>query len=144
MKPILSLLALVMALTTLPGCGCFTPEKRNDPVCVVLHQVIDCSVDVVQKNLGPAVVALIRTYVGDPSQTPNWDGLITALEGAGIKDGGCIIAQLMADFIGKPTADPARMLRAKEAISAFDRYKIKHNLVGVKYKVIVDGKAVLL
>lgn len=143
MKPILSLLALVVALTALPGCGCFTPEKRNEPACAVLHQVIDCTTDAL-KNIGPVVAAMIRTYVSDPNQTPNWDGLIGALEGAGIKDGGCIVAQLMADFIGKPSADPMRMVRAKEALSAFERYKFRHQIAGVKYKVIVDGKVVLL
>lgn len=144
MKPILSILAIVLALGTLSSCQCFQPETRNTPACAVLHQIIDCTKDAVLSNLSPPIAALIRSYLSDPNQTPNWDGLISALEGAGIKDGGCIIAQLMADFVNKPSSDPMRMVRAKEALSALDRYKARHNIAGVKYKVMVDGKAVTL
>lgn len=145
MKSVVIAIALLFSLTTLSGCSCWTPEKRNDPACAVLHQIIDCTTDVVMSNLGPAVIGMIQTYVSDPNQTPNWDGLVAALEAAGIKDGGCLVAQIQADYLTKPAMGTAYQASATAAKNALSQYKARHKLTGVQYKVKTSsGKIVLL
>lgn len=138
--------ALLPFLFLASSCQCFKAETRNTPACAILNQIIDCTTDAVLSNLGPSVVAMIRTFVADPNQTPNWEGLTDALIAAGIKDGGCIIAQLQADFLklNKPSADPVMMAARKSAANALARFKQKNGISNVRYKVKVAGEEVLL
>jgi len=145
MKTFFSLCRVFMLLSiaslVLPSCACDAPEKRNTIGCAVLHQVIDCTVDAALSNLGPAAAAIIaQATSGGPV---NWDNLLASLEGAGIKDGGCLIAQLQNDFAIKAASSPQHADNMKAGQSALTRYKIKNKLVGVKYRVKgTDGKTV--
>lgn len=140
--PVAALLPFLLLLSA--SCSCFTPATRNTPQCVILNNIIDCSEDVVIANLGPAVSKIIQSYIAAPNQSPNWTALDAALEAAGIKDGGCIIAQLQADFLGAVKADPAYAASVKDAAVAFNAYKARHGLSKVQYRVKSGGKVVVL
>lgn len=118
-------------LFTLAGCACWTPEHRNDKGCAILHQIIDCTTDVI-KDLAPSVVGIITGAISG-NASPDWDALYTRLEAMGIKDGGCILAQLENDFITKPAASPDHMMKAKQVSSMLSKFKDHYQLQDVKY-----------
>jgi len=128
--------------TFVAGCACYTPQARNDKTCIVLHQIIDCTQDAALQNLAPLAVAIIGEILNN-QQSPNWPAIEARIEGAGIKDGGCILAQLEADFAGRPTADKERATKAKAVSDMLLRFKEKRGMLDVKYKVKVGDKVVL-
>ena len=135
--PPVAALLLPFLLIGMTSCACWTPEHRNDKGCAVLHQIIDCTTDVI-KDLAPSVVGIITNSINGNS-SPDWDGLLQRLEGMGIKDGGCILAQLENDFITKPGASPEHMLKAKQVSSMLEKFKEHKQLKDVKYCFMPKG-----
>ena len=52
--------------------------------------------------------------------TIDWAALELKLEGAGFKDGGCVIAQLENEIVGKAAASPGRAAHAKAGTRAHE------------------------
>lgn len=130
---------LFIMLGATPGCACWQPAHRNDTGCAVLHQIIDCSVDVI-KGMSRPVAAIIENYLANNIR-PDWDFISKQLEALGTKDGGCILAQLIADFESKMSTSPEAAHKAQIYASAMTDWKDKHGIPGVKYKLVgEDGK----
>lgn len=133
----------LLPLVLLASCACWQPEHRNDKGCAILHSVIDCTKDALTKQLGRTVSSIIAGFLAG-NVSVDWDMLLTRLEEAGIKDGGCILAQIQNDLLSKPAASPTDGERAKIVAGALARWKVKHGLDGVKYRVVgANGEKLL-
>lgn len=124
------------------SCQCWQPQHKNDVGCIVLHQIIDCTTgEIVQ--LGSPVASVIETYIAGQTSV-DWGALEGALEAAGIKDTGCILAQLENDFVKKAPrllklAGPEHFeAKASSFHSYFADWKMRHGLTGVRFK-LADG-----
>jgi len=135
-------IAVPLAGVLLASCACFGPEKKDSLGCIIVRQIIDCTVDVV-KDLAPSVAGIVGSYINGAG-TPDWDALLVRLEALGIRDAGCILAQLENDFITKPQSGPDAAMKAKGAMDAFAQWKAKHGISSdVKFKIMAGGKEVL-
>lgn len=131
--------AAFFALAFFPGCYCWQASHRNEPACVVVHQVIDCTVDTA-KDLTPAVAGIVMTYLQGTTE-PDWAALLLRLESMGLRDAGCVLAQVENDFMRPsvgPKLDLARAARSKDFGDRFLAWKLTHGLTGVKFK-LPDG-----
>ena len=146
MKPIQTLLLiLVLFGIALPqgGCACWQPAHAQDKQCVVLHQVIDCT-ETAAATLGPILAGILSAFVLQGNVSVDWTAIEQYLEAAGIRDGGCLLAQLENDIIGKAQGSPEKMERAKVVGNVFRTWKEKMGVSDVKFRVIgLDGKPVL-
>ena len=136
-------IGMLLATLAAASCACWQPAHAQDKACVVLHQVIDCTETSVA-TLGPVVAGIISVFVQQGNVNIDWTAVEAKLEAAGIRDGGCVLAQLENDIIGKAQASPEKMERVKVVSDVFWRFKAKHGLHEVKYKILgSDGKPVL-
>jgi hypothetical protein len=132
--------ALLPVIFMISSCACWTPEHRNDKACVILQQTITCTKDAVLGGLSNAAVAVIGQFVNGAT-TVDWDGLLVALEAAGVKDGGCILAGLYADFVSKPAATAEHIAKANGLGQALDKFKRDMKIEGVRYCVALSTGA---
>lgn len=119
----------VPSFVLLSSCACWQPEHRNDPGCVIVHQIIDCTGD----NLPTSIAGVILAYISGTA-SPDWNFVLAQLENAGVKDGGCILAQLLNDYAAKPGAAPEKA-KAKSMSDMLVSFKAKLGIPDVKYKV---------
>ena len=139
--PLAVAVLLPFLFITLTGCACWQPEHKNDPKCIVVRQIVDCTTDAI-KDMGPVVAGLIGGLINGNTNV-DWDMVLSRLEGAGIKDAGCILANLENDFMTKPAASPEYAQRAKMVHDGFASWKAKHGLADAKFKVKSNGGTVL-
>lgn len=109
-------LALVLLLT-LAGCGvCGQAAHRNDPQCVILHDVVDCTTDAVTSTIPqfiPIVMQLIAQATGADGSI-DWPKVEASLLGLGVRDGLCILTAIGEQFASAaPTAGPTAVRRAQ-------------------------------
>jgi len=136
-----SLLIAFMLLNT--GCACWKPEGKNDPKCIVLREVVDCTTGAL-KDLGPALGGVLAVLMSGNTEI-DWNVILDRLKGAGLTDAGCILAELQKDFMGKPAASPQYTAKMKVVQDVFTGWKVKNKMSGVKFKVLnADKKEVLL
>lgn len=138
---LLALSALMFALVLgASGCYCWQSAHRNEPACVVVHQAIDCTEDSV-RELAPAVAGVIMTYLSGTGE-PDWAAILARLETLGLRNAGCVLAQVESSFL-KPTVGPkldlVRAARSKDFGDRFLAWKLTHGLTGVKFK-LPDGE----
>lgn len=133
---------LLFSSMYLMGCACWKPEGRAIKACVVVRQVVDCTTAEI-KDIGPVVSKILGGLISGGA-TVDWDMILARLEGAGLKDAGCIIANLQNDFVSKPAASPQYAERAKMIQVGFEQWKTKHDMVSVKFKLLVDGGKTVL
>jgi len=135
-------------LVSLSGCACWTDkEKMNTPACIVAHDVVDCTLSAVEGSI-PYFVNIIGSLINggmDPNNIP-WDDIATQAEAMGIKDGGCLLAELKQLVFSKMQASPAMASASKKLSDTLDAYKKKHfGNTSVKFKIKTnDGKVVIL
>lgn len=138
-----TLLPFVFFGGLLSSCQCWQPAHQNDVGCVVLKQIIDCTQGA-GAGLVPVVTGIIENQIQGQTSV-DWADVEARLEAAGIKDGGCILANLENDFIAKATG-PQPMgspLGVPEAVAPklkavqdlFAQFKRRHGLVGVRYHI---------
>lgn len=125
-------LLLALLLLNVTSCGCWG-ENSNSKACVVARQIVDCTVDAA-KNLGPVAAGILETYVIGNAD-PDWAAIDLRLEGAGVADAGCILAQLENDFFAKSGASAMYAAKAKGVSSHFTTWKTAHGLGNVKFKI---------
>lgn len=146
------LFVIILFLVAVPGCGCFQAEHRNDPVCAILNQVVDCTESSVVANTNqfkPLVQALIAKATGQGGQI-DWSQVELALGGIGVKDGGCILADVEKDYLTPantpqtPMLSPALLAAKASYHENFTVYRNK-KWPNVRFKVKKnDGSTVLL
>lgn len=132
------------------GCVCFQPAHRNDPQCAVLNQVVDCTEQAVIQNIAqfkPLVQQLIAEAKGENGAI-DWTKVEKGLGGIGIKDGGCILADLEKDYMTPATgltAEPPEIVTMKKSYHEnYNTYRQK-KWPGIKFKVVKpDGSVVEL
>lgn len=141
---------LILFALTLPSCTCFQPAHRNDPGCAVLNQVVDCTeanVEALIPQFKPIVLELIAKATGADG-TIDQAALDQSLIALGVKDGGCILADIENDYVNKPTgatALPPRETKMRASYhQTFQDYRAK-KWPGIKFKVRKpDGTKVTL
>lgn len=126
--------ALFAAVLSVSGCYCWQPAHRNETACVVAHQTVDCTVDAV-KDLVIPIAGLVMVYVQGTS-TPDWGSILQRLEGLGLRNAACVLAQLEKDF-AKPAAGPVQA-KAKDVRDQVMAWRLSHDLVGVQFKLPGD------
>lgn len=138
-------LVLAASLMSVSGCSCWTQQqKMNTPACVIARQVVSCTGNAVMSGMGQVAVDIIQAYI-QTNPKPDWHFLEQKLEGAGISDGGCIIAQIEADLGVKAMASPDLAPKYEGVHDLLLTWKIDHHIVGVKFQVTrSDGKLVTL
>lgn len=99
----LNLLPLLIASSLLASsCACWG-EKAQDPKCIVLKQVIDCTVgagrDVIAHAL-PLIMAMIS------GGSMDFNALLDSLKRAGIDDASCILAAVETNFLPRMMETP--------------------------------------
>lgn len=120
---LLALIAILLA--PIAGCRCFKPEHRNEPACAVLNQVVDCTESAVVTNIAqfkPLLQQVIALATGQGGQI-DWSKVEQALTGMGIKDGGCIMADLEKDFMTPASTPMINQTLAATRASYHDNYK---------------------
>jgi hypothetical protein len=127
-------------VTMLPSCYCGQAAHQQEPACVIRQQVIDCTKGATGEVL-PAVFAVLRTLI-EGSTNIDWTALMNRVESSGFKDAGCILAALEYDATPKRAATPESVARAEHAATAFNEWKARKGVAGVKFKLLVDGKEV--
>lgn len=148
MKTVLNVVVLAFIALTVPSCACWQPQHRNDPGCAVLHNVVDCSVAEVQAiipEFKPLVVQLIVEATGADGKI-DWTTVEKGLAAFGLKDGGCILADIEKDFLepALPDASPQMLALRASYISNFKTYRAQR-WPGVKFLVVKkDGTKVVL
>lgn len=144
------LLLLVIFSLAVPSCICFQPAHRNDPQCAILNQVVDCTEDAVQALLPqfkPMVKQLIAEATGEGGKI-DWTQVEKGLGSLGVKDGGCILADVEKDYLNTPSGLAAERpeLAAMKASykDNFETYRAR-KWPGVKFRVIkADGSRMTL
>lgn len=134
------LLPLGLGVLFISGCQCFQAAHRNDPGCAVVHQIVDCSeatVVALLPELKPLVLSIIQKYTNGDG-TVDWVAVGKEVGVLGIKDGGCVLADIQNDYLTNKTAGP----KAKAYLDGIASYRAQH-WPGVKFKFVVDGKTVL-
>ncbi len=115
--------AIAFAVVSCAGsCACSNPAHRNDPMCVIVKAVVDCTVDnvkAVSSQFEPVIMALIDAATGidgtvDWSKV-NWAG---ALVNLGVADGGCILAKMQQNYGTTTQLATASARAARQASSA--------------------------
>ncbi len=138
---------IVMGLF-LGGCACWTnQQKMNTPACVVAHDVVDCTTNDVAGEL-PYFASIIGKLLSggmNPNNIP-WSDIVAQAEGMGIKDGGCLLAQLKSLLFGSPGGSQEFMATRKTLGDILEQYKMKHfGSTKVQFKIKdKDGKVVIL
>jgi hypothetical protein len=127
-------LAILVAAMLCAGCSCWTAEHAQDPKCVVVHEIVDCT-ESGALSLLPSLIPLFTDLL---SNQANIDGnaIETRLEAMGYKDGGCLLAALEAAFVGSPKASVETAKKAQSIHGLLVRWKQKHGTETVKFKVI--------
>lgn len=144
MKNILVVLTLFTA-----SCACFNDEaKKNTPGCIVLHDLIDCTVGAVKEHI-PYFAQIVGNLISGGMSTDQipWDEIAKQAEAMGIKDGICFLSELknliFANTKMKSSVDYSRKMTAIG--DALDAYKLKHfGTRAVRVRIIdrETGKAV--
>ena len=153
MKTILTVLLLTSLIIIVPGCKCLQPEHRNDPICVVLHtlegDLIDCTKDAAISTIPqfePIVIELIAKVTGSDGKI-DWPAFEASLGSLGIKDGGCLLADIEKQYIDPSAvkALPPHMMLARQSYREnFATFRQK-KWPGVKFKVKrADGTTVVI
>lgn len=148
MKTLFKFSLFVITLLTLPSCACWKPEHRNDPQCAIIHGIVDCtesSVIALLPQFKPVVQQLIAEATGADGKV-DWTVVEKGFGALGVKDGGCILADIEKDYLeSTPPGAPPEQLAARASFKAnFDTYRAK-KWPGVKFRVLKsDGAAVLL
>lgn len=120
--PLLLLPALALSFA---ACACTTPAQRNDAVCVLERHTVDCTVAEVTA-VAPQFLPVLGTLVGfltGEDGTVDWDRLGTVAAGMGLRDGGCILAELLSDLENPsagPTAGPKAIRKVKTFRDGFE------------------------
>jgi hypothetical protein len=144
MHKIGSFLVGIAMFMTLPGCACWTDEtKKNTPACVAEHDVVDCTEGAVEAVL-PALAQIVLGFITQGIAV-DWSAVTADAESLGLKDGGCLLAEIQA-LLNTPSATPAMVAVRRSASDTFGNYKTKHfGTRLVKFKVkLKDGTVVTL
>lgn len=126
-KPQLKAINVLLPLALvggLAGCACWSAERRNAPECAVLHGVLDCTEDAALSTLAPALAEIIHNAI-ENAASPDWSWVLAQLKGAGVKDGGCILAQLVDQFLRAPAAPGGAK---SDALDALEEFKLEYNI----------------
>lgn len=143
-------LLLIPILFFITSCGCFKPETRNDPKCAVINQIVDCTEQAVMQNImqfKPLVQSLIAAATGQGGQI-DWSKVELGLAGIGVKDGGCILADLEKDYLtpatGLQALPPAAMAARASYHENYHSFRAK-KWPNVKFKVKkADGSSAVM
>jgi len=138
--PVALLPFLLVSSLLASGCSCFKPETRNTPGCAILHNIIDCTVDAITGGLAQSAQAIVAQYINGNASV-DWDGLLASLEAAGIKDGGCILAQLENQFVGKMKAGNGDAAKTGQVSQALVRFRHDMKLGDVKFCFTPKGSS---
>lgn len=128
------ILALVSVLT---GCACSSEAHRNDTVCVIAHDIVDCTesgVIAVAPQFLPVVLALVNQLTGGDGSV-DWASVEASLLSLGLRDGGCILAELESQFASKPQVTPRSAAQAKGYQAWFAGFRSRHFPAGVKFRL---------
>ena len=123
-----ALVAVGLLSSLLAGGACWSPARKNDPKCVVLRDVVDCSTAAVKAQSGRGL-AIVTELINQG--TFNTDALISALAGAGISSGECVLAAVAKNFLTTPRGVSAAQASFMEHRNAWLRAKYPS---GVTYK----------
>lgn len=127
-----SVLAFMAAISLAVGCYCWTAPHRQEPQCVIAHQVVDCSTS----SLEAGALAVLPSLVGMVSAgNIDWSVIKQQAISAGFQDGGCILAELAADFAAKKAASEFAALSADQAAAALAELKVHFGAPDVKFSV---------
>lgn len=124
----ISIVLLPLLLFWSTGCACTTVAHRQDPACVVVNGLIDCSADV---GLN-AVQELIQEYVNDRASV-DWKMVEQRLIDMGVKDGGCVLAYILNS--GRMAKSSAKYSDVEAVLTNF---KARLHVENVKYCIVRD------
>jgi hypothetical protein len=125
-----TLLALVLAVPALAGCSvCAQASHRNDPQCVIVNAVVNCTEDAVVSvapQFLPIVSALISSVTGGDG-TVDWGRVETALGAIGVRDGLCILTAIENQYLSatRPQATPYSLRRSETYRVGLEAYRVK-------------------
>lgn len=136
----------ISLLTTMSGCACWTDATKKDtPACVAEHDVVDCTEGAVEAVL-PALAQIVLGFITQGIAV-DWSAVTVDAENLGLKDGGCLLAEIQQLLdSAPPSASPALLANRKTFQPAFTAFKTKHfGSTLVKFKVKrKDGTVVIL
>ena len=144
--------AILVGLTVLlASCACFKPETRNNPECAILNQIVDCTESAVMA-LAPQFLPIIKQLLAEATGAGgqiDWTRVEKALISIGIKDGGCILAELAKDFLTppgpNPQAEPPEVMAMKKSFNENYTTFRQKKWPGIKFKVKkADGTTMVL
>ncbi len=140
----LALLSTWMAVPSCTPSQCLQEANRNTIACVVEHDVVDCTKNtIVSAEFLPLILTIVDT-ITEADGTVDWSKLEARLESLGIRDGGCILAELQNDLFSKKSVDLKSAKKAATYQDGFATFRQK-KWPGVKFKVRgADGKEVVL
>lgn len=123
------------------SCACWTPEHAQDPHCIAVRSVVDCTKDT-------ALAAVTGMFSDLLASQGNWDAIKgqvnSRLINLGFKDGGCALASIEAEFLGKPRASPEMAHKTEGIHGLMVAWKKEHHAEDIRFKVRTsDGREVL-
>lgn len=140
-------LLIGFVITSTTACGvCSQDAHRNDLKCVVVRNIVDCTKDAVVSvvpQFMPLVMELIDRATGGDGEI-DWGILSRGLIAIGIRDGGCILAAIEAQYLQVTPTGPARAFRQAESYHNGFRRLRAERWPGVNFKVAVKGKELVL
>jgi hypothetical protein len=131
------------------SCACWTAEHAQEPKCVAVHDVVDCTKDAVISTMVPMFADLLQGANADWATIQSQ--ISQRLTQMGFKDGGCLLASLEAEFMAKTPQQAGASAKATETAQRADSvhtlmtsWKQKHGADNVRFKVVTsDGQETL-
>lgn len=118
----------LLLIPLLSGCYCMKPDHKAEPKCVLQAAVIECAETNLTSVL-PFVAGIVMNLISGQPVDPS--ALIAQLEGAGFKDGACILAAL-EDYVRHLSASKASEQDTRAAVvhDALRLWLEKHGVHG--------------
>jgi hypothetical protein len=96
MPKVVSIIVIGSLLSS--GCACWG-EKANSKECVILKQIIDCSVGASKDVVAHLIPTIVTLIAGGGA---NFDAVLQALKSGGFENVGCIMASLEKMLLENP------------------------------------------
>lgn len=118
----------LLVLSQLSACACSSAADRNSAACVIQSSIVDCTVDAVTSVVPqflPVALELVSALTGGGG-TLDWAALEKAFVGLGIRDGGCLLAEVQVALAGagsQESATPIKVRMAASYVQGFVAYR---------------------
>jgi hypothetical protein len=142
-------LAILFVALSSASCACWSADHAQDPKCVAVRDVVDCTKDAALSAIVPMFADLLAGANADWNSVESQ--ITQRLTQMGFKDGGCLLASLEAEFMAKAPQQSVSGAKATQTAKQVDSvhslmtsWRQQHGAENVRFKVVTsNGQEVL-